>query len=366
MKIKIDFTKPICPILLLLSGYFLIAVYLGVFLKHSFLISDVLGYWRDSLEWKTPFNIYHTPLYPLIIAFIRGVTFNRIPPVGLMMGINLAAYLISLWLIYKILQKADASKELSAIGPILFGLWPFVGIVYAVAPLADLPSMVLFLIGFYQLMNSRRFSSALLFGLAMITHKSMWVYVGSVIISDFFYRREYISFRNVLIVLIALLPIGILWITGSFYHGSFTWLFLSDYRVEFAPRGTLPILDGILGTFVDGGIKGIVKGSILLGLLFVSIVSLVLSARYKYQYFEYGIAISITSLIIFFTLNQEIIWGAVRFGRLVAIPLILIVNSRNELKRIVWWKSPPVIALFLILFISQVVFAWYMAQIYFG
>lgn len=342
----------------------MVALYLGVLLRYDFLRSDVLGYWQDSLAWRTPFHPFHVPLYPLVIALVRGITFDVLPPVLLMMSINLGAFLASAFLIYRILQAGGASDELAAIGAFLFGLWPFVGLTYTVNPQADMPAMLFLLVGLYLLQGSRKLPAALLLGLSLVTHKATWIFVGLLTVSELLHCKEYISKRNLQFIGIILLPIGLLWTLGSFYHRSITWLFSSNLRVEVAPR-SMPLLDGLFGTFMGGGIKGLAKGMLLSSFATISTLACYASVKYRYRYFHHGVAISLAILILFLILNQREIWAAMRFSRLLVIPLVLISSNRDSFGKHLRWSLLATVV-FSMLFLSQLAYAWYMARIYFG
>lgn len=364
MTYKPHSEKSLYPITLLLIGYTSVALYLGVLLKYKFLISDVLGYWNDSLAWQTPFHPFHVSGYPLMIAGLRGITFNKFPPLALMISINLSAFLASVFLIFQILQESGASEDLAVMGAFLFGLWPFVGLTYTVSPLADLPSIFLFLLGVYLLQRSYTLPAAFFLGLSMVTHKSMWLFVGLLVVADLLHSKEYVSRRSLSFVVLTLLPLGILWLLGSNYHHSLTWIFSSNVNGEIASKGTLPILDGLIGTVMGNGLKEFAKGIILISFAAISVASLYMSVRLKYRYSHYGIAISAAVLILFAVLNQYEIWAAVRFSRLLVIPLMLIANSHFRIKKVAW-RSFPVVITLLLLFLSQFAYAWYMARVYF-
>lgn len=351
--------------MLLLIGYTTIAFYLGGFLQYDFLRSDVLGYWQDSLAWQMPFHPFHVPGYPLIIAMTRGVTLGVFNPVILMMGINLLAFLASAFVVYKIIQTGGAGDEIATIGVLSFGLWPFAGLTSTVVPLADIPALFFFLTGLYLLLRSHRLSAALLLSLSLVTHKAMWIFVGLLIIVDFIYHKEFISKRNLLFIGILVLPMATLWIAGSFYHHSTTWLFSSNLKVEITSKSSLPLLDGLLGTFMEGGVKGFAKGILLLSFAAISVFFLYLSAKLKYAYFHYGIMISLSVLFLFLLLNQDEIWAAMRFGRLLVIPFAFIANTNMKLRKKLGWSS-PIIIIFLFLFLTQFAYAWYIARVYFG
>lgn len=367
MNFRLIFTKPyLAPILIILIGYGLVALYLGVFLHYDFLRSDVLSYWQDSLAWKTPFHPFHVPGYPLTIAFLRGITFGIPSAIGLMMSINLFTFLASAFLIYRIINISGAGNELAMLGILLFGLWPFVGLTYTVDPLADMPAMFLFLTGLYFFLTSRKLPAALFFGFSLVTHKAMWLFVGLLIITEIFFRRKYILKSYISFVAVTLLPIAVLWLFGSFFHNSITWLFSSNLEVEVASKSAFPVLDGLLGTIKEGGIKGWGKGILLSGFACIPLAAVYGSIKLKYENYQYGLAISLTSLFLFLLLNQGEIWAAMRFGRLLVIPLMLMANTNPKFRNLIWWNSPPVAIALIILFLSQFAYAWYMAIIYFG
>ncbi len=366
MGIRLRVPRLFWPILLLAIGYGLVALYLLVFLHYDALRSDVLGYWQDSLVWKTPFHPSHVPGYPLMIAFVHGVTGGTIAPLGLMVAINLCALLAGAFFCYRIIEFGGGSHVVASLAALLFGLWPLVGLTYAVNPLADMPAMALFLAGVSFLRRSRRLTAALFLGLSLITHKAMWIFVVLLVLAELGHRRERTVQQNLWFVGVVLLPIGFLWVAGSAYHGSITWLVSSNIAGEVVPKGDTLFLDGLWGTFLRGGLQALVKGPLLLSFFGITGATLIATFARRSGYFYYGVAISSAILLLFLILNQHEIWAAMRFGRLLVIPLAFLISStsppRNRL-----WMNPLLVALLLtFLFASQFVYAWYMASVYFG
>jgi hypothetical protein len=357
--------EPVIALVFLTVSYFALAIFLARVLQFKFLQSDALGYWQDSLAWRTPFHPFHVPGYPLLIAMLRGITFGVLPGVGLMMIINLASFLVSALLVYQILKRSSVDKKLAVLGMLLFGLWPFVGLVYAVYPMADLPSLFFFLAGLYLLLTSRRLPAALLLGLAMVTHKAMWIFVVLLLAAEVLRSKKYLSRQNFLIVIVTFVPLGALWLLGAAYHGSPAWLFSSNLQAEVASRGSLPLLDGLWGTIQEGGFKGTVKGLLLAAFACLSAVTLYACLKLKYQNYLYGAAISLAVLILFLVLNRYEIWAAMRYSRLLVIPLMLIANTYARARRFDW-RSPAILACLSILFASQFAYAWYLAVVFFG
>jgi len=351
---------------MLIVGYILVALFLVYFLNHNLLQSDVLGYWQDSLNWRTPFHSFHVPGYPLLIALLNGMTFNALHPLWLMELINLAAFTISLYLLNLVIRLLTNNETYAALGMLLFGLWPFVGLTYTVLPLADMPVLCLFLAGFYYLLRSKMLPAGIFFGLALITHKAIWIFVLLVIVFEMIRRKELFTKNIVVLITTTILPLALLWIFGAVYHQSAFWLISSNLNVEIASKGQLPVLDGILGTLLQGGMKGAVKGLIIIGFMAIGMAALILNLKSRIEFRYWGLAISLGILALFLILNQHEIWAAVRFSRLLVIPLAIglpasaarLFTHKHSLAMIV-----TVLCLF---FLSQFAYAWYVAQVFYA
>lgn len=365
-KSKKQYDPVLLPIFVLAIGYILVAIFFTSVLNFNFLQSDVLGYWQDSLEWRTPFDKFHVPGYPLMVALLRGITFNALPPITIMWIINFSAFLVSIYLIFKIVQTATINTTVSTLASLLFGLWPLVGLTYTVDPLADIPAMCMLLIGIYFLQKSKMGLSGIFLGLAMITHKTMWIFVFFIIVLQLISHKEFFSKRNMILLLAAILPLGILWILGSIYHQSITWIISSNLNAEIASRSSLPIFDGIIGAFFEGGIKGILKGSVVILLFILNIYLLVVSIKIPNDSSSFIVAISLSTLLLFVFTNRMEIWASVRYSRLLVLPFATALSSL--LKDKVDWEKYRVliIVILLLLFLSQFVYAWYAARVFFA
>ena len=365
-RIPVCISNRYITLTVLAVGYLTILIYLSVFLNYDLMRSDVLSYWQDSLDWRTPFDPFHVPGYPLLLAILRGISFGILPPLYLMVAVNSAAFLGSGWLIMDILNDSGTSKVFASVSALLFGLWPFVGLTYTVTPLADLPAIFLFLLGLYLLQRSRWFWSAFFLGISLIFHKALWPIAALILAADFIYRQEYFTKRNVIITALVLLPLGSLWLAGSVYHQSLGWILESNLKVEFITKNNFPIVDGIIGTLMSGGIKGLIKGTLLLGFFAVSTGAIWMAVRNKGALRGWSLGIAIAICLLFLVLNQNEIWAAVRFSRLLVIPLAGIsplAQTRLEESRTFMIF---VISLLITLFLSQFFYSWYLARVYFA
>jgi hypothetical protein len=365
MKHRKEFWEGIYgPTSLLIVGYAAIALFLTSVLRFDF-FPEIRGYWQDSLNWQTPFDPYHVPGYPLLVALARGITFDSLPAVPLMMGVNLIAFLVSVWLIFRLVEASGASPKQAAIGAYLFGLWPFVGLFYTVDPGADLPAIALLLGGVLAIINSKTWAGSFLLGLSLVTHKAMWPFVCFIVASEVLYTRSGFVRKNRGALAIIFLPIFFLWLFGTFYHSSPAWIVSANVSTEIASRSTLPILDGVLGTLKRGGIKGIAKGGVIVGSSLIAILLLICSWRSRNRFSRLGAAFALASLLLFVVLNSFEIWGAVRFSRLLVLPLIW--NDIEARRFDSLWKNPIALGLGLTsLIVSQFAFAWYVAKVFFA
>jgi hypothetical protein len=364
-KFRVHLTRVYSPMVILALGYILIALFLGVLLHFDFWNGDVISYWMSSVNWQVPFQQFHVPLFPLEIALFRGLTLDAFRPLFLLMGINFLSLMACTWLIYCIIQ-ARSNNEFATLGALLFGFWPFVGLTYTVDPLADLPALFFVMLGLYLLLRSRPLLSAPAFGLAIITHKAMWPAVGLISLAFLFLDKEHSLLRKLSFAGIVLLPIVILWLGGALYHHSLTWIISSNLKVELTSQSNFIIADGLFGTILKGGIKGILKVIVLLAFMAGCVISVCMNKDLTSKYRIYGITISIAAIILFIVLNQHEIWSAARFSRVVAIPLTLEVYSRFK-SRLSTWRYSPAIAtvLIILLFLSQFAYATYI-NVYFG
>ena len=98
----------------------------------------------------------------------------------------------------------------------------------------------------------------------------------------------------------------------------------------------------------------------------LSAITLYLCFKQKYPYYHLTVAISAGIIILCIVFNQRVIWGAVRFSRLLAIPLILIAYDWWGTRRLPSWTLPATTAFLILLLMTQFAFAWYLVSVYFG
>ncbi len=352
-------TQPFLGAMVIISvAFWALWAYLRM-LGFDFFLSDVKDYWKDSLNWRHPFNVFHVPGYPLVLAGLRGLTFGTIPPLVIMRGITFLALLTGAGLTYALLRREGIEPRHASLGMLLFAFWPFVGLVYSVWPVADIFAITIFLGGLYALVQARMVLAALLLGLTLIVQKALWPFVGFAAVLAFWHSPRQ---NMVVFFLLLLIPLGALFIAGTLYHGSPTWILAGDLRVEIASRSRLPILDGIVGSLFHRGMKGIVRSGIILAVAAAPAFTLAIGSRFDTQESRLSLAISGAVLLLCLFLNQAVIWAVLDFSRLLVVPMLWRIHRTRPslLENTQLWTL--IISGMLV---SQFAFAWYMATVFF-
>lgn len=349
----------------LVASYVMLALFMWR-LGFQFMRDDVGLYWQDSFDWKAAFNGLYAPLYLWVLALVRTITLGLIPPIPLMMTINLVCLLACGWLIYRIGIASGVSSELSAAGALLFGWWPLAGLPYTVYPKTDIPAMTIYLGGVSLFLKDRRWAGSTVIGIAMLAHQVMWPLGPLTIAASWLSDRARFGTRGLVgMMLVVVLPLGLLLVAGAIVTGTFTWTLGGNMR-HIESRGHLPILDGAIGTFMRGNLTEIIKGLIISGIAVLSGILACFGYRQKWVGYPVGIAICLVIIALWFVLNSFEIWGMVRFSRLLALPLMWVAAGRLKENLFATRRGRATVATFLaVLLLSQFVYAWYMVRVFF-
>ena len=298
--------------------------FLGIVLNYDSMASgDVFDYWQDSLNWREPYNSYHMPGYAFTIALARGAIGGLLSPTTTMLAITLGAFSLAVVAIhhlaaYGLIRKADAAGFL-AVG--LFVLWPMVGISYVAYPIADMFGMAPLLISIWLFLKKRSMSGGLVLGLTLISHKAMWPFAGLIMVAHLANMR---TKRSVAGAFLMMVPITAIWILGASHHDETFWLVSSNLDYEFKSTSALPVLDGLVGSMLYGGVSGLVKGLMVAGIGLLALVVIVRAWKSPTEDDRrlYSLAIGVGVLALVVLLNEREAWATVRFGRLLAVPLV--------------------------------------------
>lgn len=234
-----------------------------------------------------------------------------------------------------------------------------------VYPLSDSIALALIAWGVALLLTERFHASAILLGLATVIHKGTWIFVILVLLAGIVTHRRRFPWTA---LLVAACPLGLLWVAGMVVnsYGPF-WLLSVSVPIQFATKSSLPVLDGLLGTILKGGMKNLAKSAILwahVALLLALCVALFRSRDPAMKWC--GLAIVGGLLFLYIGLNQNIIWAAVRYSKIAAIPLGFYLGTQPRVAAVLaqhpWVIAPLVVALL----VSQFVYCWYMVDVFFA
>jgi hypothetical protein len=341
--------------------------FLGIVLHYDFMAQgDVFDYWQDSLNWREPYNSFHMPGYAFTIAVVRWATGGLLSPTTTMLVITLGALSLAVVAIhqlagYGLVRKADFAGFLAG-G--LFVLWPMVGISYVAYPIADMFGMAPLLIAIWLFLKKKSMSGGLILGLTLISHKAMWPFAGLIMVAHLANMRTKRSAAGAFLMMV---PLTAIWILGAFHHDETFWLVSSNLDFEFKSTSSLPVLDGLVGSMLYGGVSGLVKGLMVAGIGLLALVVIVRAwkspAEDERRLYSLAIGVGVLALVVL--LNEREAWATVRFGRLLAVPLVWYFGT-SALESGASARSIRIgaIGILLCLLASQFAFSYYMARVW--
>jgi len=332
--------------------YLLFLVYLKIGLGFDLLRSDVLSYWNESFNWKTPFSNWWVPGYPLMIAFVRALTLNLLPPVTIMLLTSGVFYVVGVRTAYSLTKELTPGFEFEI--AMLFAVYPCVGLTYTVYPIADSMATALLLLSFLSFQRQDWKSFTLYAALAIVTHKATWFFIPPLMLVAFFRHKE-----SRLPLLLVPAPLLTWVVAGGFYHDDPFWFARWSVEHLVVSKKTLPIFDGLIGALLSGSATKTMKGLVVLGTLVSAALVIFYSLRLR---FWLGIctAFSIIAMIAF--INQYEIWATVRWSKVLLIPIAYIVLCRFiAFKSSTIW-TPVFRLIFLIGVVTNVLFGYYLTR----
>jgi hypothetical protein len=321
----------------------------------------VYHYWLDSLAWRTPFNPDHVAGYPLLIALLTFLTANRIEPTLVLLGITFFAHIAGALAVYSSVAS-QASERVCYLCVGLFVLWPFVGTTYAAFPMSDSIALACLAWGVSLLLKERLNIAAIPLGFAAVIHKGTWIFVIFLILAAIVRHRR----LPWAALIIASLPLGLLWAAGMAWNGyGPAWLLSVSLPIQFATKSNLPVLDGLVGTALLGGTKYVFKSivlwahvALLAALLFAFIKETHASAKW------YGLAIVGGLFFLYIGLNHNIVWAAVRYSKIAALPIGFYLGTHPRAAEAISKRIWSIVVVMVLLLTSQFAFSLYIARVF--
>jgi len=352
--------------------------------KFDFFVTggDVFTYWQESLTWGYPFHPHHPPGYPWLIGVVRAAAGSRLEPLAVMQSLTFVFLLGGAYRM-TVLCRREGIAHHGWTMAVLYIAWPFVGSLYAVYPQIDAIILFLLILGILLAMDGRWIASGAVWGAATLAHPLAWIFVPILLPVPWAVwiwenkkapaaSRSIDAKRLLAMTTAAAAPLAALWIWETVVTKDPLWALASILNAQVVSRGSFPFLDGWIGTVAGNGISGWMKVGIL-SLVVLAALYLLASTLRKRTAAETGqvlyreivsLLIPAGILVMAVLLNQHEIWAVVRFSKILLLPLIL---QRDRLfgfipRRL---RAPALYGLIGLGIVTQVVYAWYMATVFF-
>jgi hypothetical protein len=309
-------------------------LYLSVFLVfvgalgYDAFRSDAADFWRLSLRWQAPFSALWVPLYPLTIAFVRGVTFGMFSAVTVMWSISAVFYVVSVVVAYRLLCALAIPRALGF--ALAYAVFPFVGMVGSVYPVATNMAMAFFFLAALAHTRKRWLAFGVYVGLALVTHKALWFVFLPLLAMTFVSQRESRPFIS-----LSILPVALLWAGGTVHFGDPWWMIgWSAKNLMWSP-GALPLFDGLMTSLLSDRPPKLLKGTLILALFVTAAMSLYCCLRRR---FWLGVAVGMSTLAMTAVLNQHEVLAVAHYARPLVIPVAYCVTHGLKLddRRVSW------------------------------
>jgi len=334
--------------------FWLFFLYLTSLLHINVMSSDPKAYWELSLSW-TIFNILWVPAYPLLLAVVRALTFNVLPPEFLMVSVSCIFFLISIRTTYRIAQHLKLPAYEIAL---LFTVYPMVGLVYAAWPFADSMATAMLLLSLLAFLEKRWVLFTGYAAVGMVTHKALWYFLPLLALAAFWTDRE--SRRSVPFMVV---PVLLLLVIGSFQQGDALWMLRWSVNNLIKSTSSLPILDGLLGPFMLGATPKVLKGAVAAVILAFAIVVFVSSLR---RQFWVGMCVSASIILLACSVNQTETTSIIRYSKvlLIFVAYVVMIDRPQWLKRKGDRTRVALAAVVIASILSNMGFGYYAAKIY--
>lgn len=312
---------------------------------------------REGAWPKALFDCHHQdqlPGYPLLIAALLPLRFlDGIAALQVLAG---TAWILGILVARRILLRLGLEERDSILGAACFGLFPCVGLVYALFPLADVPALFLCALALLSLLEGRPGRAAAALAGATLLHKIAWPVAGLMAAVALLRGR-----MRRLHAAAAFVPLAAYAAALSVHRRDPLWLIAGNVEHGAQSGRRFPLLDGILQTLLAGLggdlpelAQGLLAAAILLGA-----AALLLGRGWRR---EPLLLSAIVPVLLWGLLsNANLVWGVARYGKLLVLPLALELSLRRPgLRRP---RGVPA-AVVVLLLASQLAFGWYTARLY--
>ena len=288
-------------------------LYLIVCLKFNMFVSDVHRCWTESLRWKTPYDPYWAPGYPLLLAAIRGLTFNMLQPLQIMWLVSLVAYIVSVITVYRFAAYEKYAYPLRL--AVLFAIFPFVGVIWSVYPTSDISAIAFMLLAMYAYRKEQWIRFAIFAGGAMFFQKLLWFFVPLLAVVAFIQYKQARAW-----IPLAFVPITVWAVSGAFYYQDLFWCLHTELLTSLS---SLPVFDGLITPFFSGVLLKFVKGTFIASIFACAVYGMYYSFINKLWL---SLCTCLSLAIMCTVINSYEIWAVARYSKLLIIPFCMIAH----------------------------------------
>ena len=307
----------------------------------------------DYINWSHHLLSYqsypsHMPGYSAILALARTLTFGWVGDMVLARGICLTSWCLAVFLAWEITRQL--APEATHTGVLLYGLFPCVGVTIAAYPIADALSYTLFLAATFAALRKRGWAFALITSFGLLVHQAFYPFYLLLAIWSLVNHR--ITFTH---FVFSGIPLLVYYTIVAVAENNPNWVIEYHLHTHLEASASLPVFDGIVGTFLRGGVVGLVKGTFLLA---VFGCSLAFSCHFLKKRNWLMLCFLFPLLACGIVANQKISWILVRMGKLLVFPICVWLSNQHRALEILRKRSVYV-GISVILVISQVAWAAY-------
>jgi hypothetical protein len=295
----------------------------------------------------------HLPGFPALIALARILTFGLLGDAVVAQLVCLAFWGLGVWLSFKLAEVL--APEVADVAALLFGCFPLVGITYAAFPIADIPAAAIFIGACVAALRGRGWLFAGITGLGLLIHQALYPFYLFLGIWSLMNRR--ISLTQ---FLLSGVPFVAYYVAGAVSHSDPAWVLHYHTATTLKAVSALPVFDGVIGTFLRGSGKDLMKGFLMLAVLMGSGLLTCYFAKRK----NWLMLVFLVPLVVYGIIsNERAGWILMRLARLLALPVCVWLGANPTFLAVLQkrWVCFMFVGL---LVISQFLWAGYMFRFY--
>ena len=302
------------------------------------LFGDTGGY----VKWSYDLANYRTypsqmPGYPFILALTRWLTLGLLPMAWIPYLVCLLAWVAGVMLAGEVFRKL--APETAPLGIAAYGAFPVFGLGWTNLAVADTFALTVFCAALLAALNRRWWWWAVITGLGLLIHQALY---------PFYFALGLVCLATARLPWPVFLASGVPFLAYYGFEaartGNLNWMLHYHLHASVAPQGSLPVFEGVLGSFRTFSVMGWAKGLLLLSCASAAI-ALAISAMRRRDWLSLGIAVPVVmyAVVAKGAFDSEL----ARWARLLVLPACFWLALHPGLLRQAtrWWGLPAILAI---------------------